>query len=134
MKQRYRCYRSRFVPFLQFSNKQRGHRHSRVGLFCRAEIVHWQFDDPLLELDPEKQKRRFRSLRDQIAQRVRLFALVQTRFASIGTHAYQDPHSRADLIHTGLPALGASALSRAACFDERFQASKLPSLDKEGWT
>ena len=68
--------------------------------FPEAEIVHWQFDDPLLELDPDKQKRRFRSLRDQIAQRVRLFALVQTRFASIGKHAYQDPHSRADLIHT----------------------------------
>ena len=32
--------------------------------------------------DPDKQLRLFRSLRDQIAQRVRLFVLVQTRFAS----------------------------------------------------
>jgi protein-tyrosine-phosphatase len=51
--------------------------------FPGAERIHWQVDDPLVVLDPDKQKRLFRSLRDQIAQRVRLFALVQTRFASV---------------------------------------------------
>jgi len=45
-----------------------------------AERVHWQVDDPLTAPDYEKQRRLFQSLRDQIAQRVRLFALVQVRF------------------------------------------------------
>ena len=50
--------------------------------FPGAELIHWQFDDPSVISDPDKQLRLFRSLRDQIAQRVRLFVLVQTRFAS----------------------------------------------------
>ena len=45
--------------------------------FPEAELVHWQFHDPLAELDLQKRNRQFRELRDQIAQRVRLFALVQ---------------------------------------------------------
>ena len=53
--------------------------------FPGAEVVHWQFDDPLEVSDPVKQKRLFQSLRDQIAHRVRLFALVQARFASVDT-------------------------------------------------
>ena len=50
--------------------------------FPGAALIHWQFDDPSVISDPDKQLRLFRSLRDQIAQRVRLFVLVQTRFAS----------------------------------------------------
>jgi arsenate reductase len=50
--------------------------------FSGAEVVHWQLDNPLAESDLTKQKRMFQSLRDQIAQRVRLFALVQTRSAT----------------------------------------------------
>jgi arsenate reductase len=52
---------------------------SECPKFPEAEVVHWQFDDPLRTAEPSKQKRLFRSLRDQIAQRVRLFALVQAR-------------------------------------------------------
>src|SRR5262245_45098711 len=50
--------------------------------FPEAEHIHWQFDEPVSSLDPMKHKRSFQSLRDQIAQRIRLFALVQVRFAS----------------------------------------------------
>jgi len=49
--------------------------------FQAAELVHWRFESPLTALDGTQQKRMFASLRDQIAQRVRLFALVQVRFA-----------------------------------------------------
>jgi len=49
--------------------------------FEGAELVHWRFDDPLIALDRTGRKRMVQSLRDQIAQRVRLFALVQVRFA-----------------------------------------------------
>jgi protein-tyrosine-phosphatase len=49
--------------------------------FPKAEVVHWHFDDPLAVSDHSKQKRLFQSLRDQIAHRVRLFALVQARVA-----------------------------------------------------
>jgi protein-tyrosine-phosphatase len=59
---------------------------SECPSFPAAELVHWQFDDPLGVSDPAKQKRLFQSLRDQIAHRVRLFALVQARFASADTH------------------------------------------------
>src|SRR5262245_11607933 len=47
--------------------------------FHGAQLVHWQFEDPLTGLDHNQQQRMFRALRDQIAQRVRLFALVQAR-------------------------------------------------------
>jgi len=59
--------------------------------FPQAEVVHWQFDDPLAQLDPVKQKRMFQSLRDQIVQRIRLFALVQTRFVDVDTNAQHHP-------------------------------------------
>jgi protein-tyrosine-phosphatase len=49
--------------------------------FEGAELVHWRFDDPLTASDRTRRKRMVQSLRDQIAQRVRLFALVQVRFA-----------------------------------------------------
>jgi len=54
--------------------------------FQGAEIIHWQFEDPLNTRDQMQQTRMFRSLRDQIAQRVRLFALVQVRFADAVRH------------------------------------------------
>jgi arsenate reductase len=50
--------------------------------FTQAEVVHWRFDDPLLVSDGVKQKRMFKTIRDQIAQRVRLFALVHARYAA----------------------------------------------------
>jgi protein-tyrosine-phosphatase len=53
--------------------------------FPEADVVHWEFADPSRESDPEKRKRLFRSLRDQITQRVGLFALVQARFVPIDT-------------------------------------------------
>src|SRR5262245_2663004 len=51
--------------------------------FPEAELIHWQFDDHSTVIDPAKQRRMFRSLRDQIAQRVRLFSLVQVRFSTV---------------------------------------------------
>jgi len=57
----------------------------RARFECRkfpgAEHVHWQFENPLTVLEQARRRRMFQSLRDQIAQRVRLFALVQVRFA-----------------------------------------------------
>jgi protein-tyrosine-phosphatase len=53
--------------------------------FPEADVVHWEFEDPSTESDPERRMRLFRSLRDQITQRVRLFALVQARFVPIDT-------------------------------------------------
>jgi protein-tyrosine-phosphatase len=54
---------------------------SECPVFPEAERIHWHFDNPLAVVDQTKQKRMFRSLRDQIAHRVRLFALVQSRVA-----------------------------------------------------
>jgi protein-tyrosine-phosphatase len=54
---------------------------SECPSFPEAELVHWHFDDPLAVVDHTKRKRLFRSLRDQIAHRVRLFALVHARVA-----------------------------------------------------
>jgi len=62
---------------------------SECRTFPEAERVHWQFDDPLAVMDCAKQKRMFHSIRDQIAQRVRLFALVQVRFAPVDTSPVQ---------------------------------------------
>jgi protein-tyrosine-phosphatase len=41
--------------------------------------IHWHFDDPLRQPDLDRQRRAFRALRDQIAQRLHLFVLVQIR-------------------------------------------------------
>jgi len=59
--------------------------------FVAAELVHWQFEDPLAESDLTKQQRMFQSLRDQISHRVRLFALVQVRFAAKETQVSEQP-------------------------------------------
>src|SRR5262245_19169463 len=45
----------------------------------RAETIHWKFDDPIASSDPEQQLRAFRMVRDQIAQRLRLFVIVHVR-------------------------------------------------------
>src|SRR5262249_2101446 len=45
----------------------------------RAETIHWKFDDPIASSDPEQQLRAFRMVRDQIAQRLRLFVIVNLR-------------------------------------------------------
>ena len=57
--------------------------------FPKAELVHWRFNDPFVAMEDIKRKRLFESLRDQIAQRVRLFALVQVRFAPVEKYAAQ---------------------------------------------
>jgi arsenate reductase (thioredoxin) len=57
--------------------------------FPKAELTHWRFDDPLVAMADTKRKRLFQSLRDQIAHRIRLFALVQVRFAPIEKYLEQ---------------------------------------------
>ena len=50
-----------------------------------AETVHWKFENPAnASTDNQVLQRAFRSIRDQIAQRLRLFAIVHSRanFAS----------------------------------------------------
>jgi len=45
-----------------------------------AETIHWKVDDPAaISNEPEKQLRAFRVVRDQIAQRLRLFVIVHVR-------------------------------------------------------
>jgi len=45
-----------------------------------AETVHWKFENPAAASnDIEQQRRAFRAVRDQIAQRLRLFAIVHVR-------------------------------------------------------
>jgi protein-tyrosine-phosphatase len=45
-----------------------------------VETVHWKFENPAaVSHDYEVQRRAFRSVRDQIAQRLRLFAIVHVR-------------------------------------------------------
>ena len=46
-----------------------------------TETIHWRIDDPAsMDLgEPEKQLRAFRMVRDQIAQRLRLFVIVHVR-------------------------------------------------------
>jgi protein-tyrosine-phosphatase len=55
--------------------------------FEGAEVIHWQFEEPA-GTDAARQKRMFASLRDQISQRIRLFALVQVRFTEVHTLAH----------------------------------------------
>jgi len=48
--------------------------------FNHTELIHWQFDDPTADsVDADRRIRRFRAVRDQIAQRINLFALVHAR-------------------------------------------------------
>jgi ArsR family transcriptional regulator, arsenate/arsenite/antimonite-responsive transcriptional repressor / arsenate reductase (thioredoxin) len=50
------------------------------NLVAAGETVHWKFENPLSVSDnPKLQRRAFQSVRDQIAQRVRLFAIVHAR-------------------------------------------------------
>lgn len=68
-------------------------------MFLEAEVVHWQFHNPMsANNDHTNQTRMFRSLRDQIAQRIRLFALVQARSTEIDTRNYGASRP-ADLVH-----------------------------------
>jgi protein-tyrosine-phosphatase len=70
--------------------------YSKFLNFKRAEIVHWKFGDPVAESnDPEKQLRAFRIVRDQIAQRLRLFAIVHSQPHS--------PRSQSPRLGTTLP-------------------------------
>ena len=72
---------------------------SRCPEFPKAERVHWQFDELGGLLDETKQKRMFRSVRDQIAQRVRLFALVQVRFKTIEFFGHHNRPVQPNLVH-----------------------------------
>jgi protein-tyrosine-phosphatase len=56
--------------------------------FRDAEIIHWKFDDPLALVDAQKQLRAFRMVRDQIAQRLRLFVIVEVRSRAPSVSAY----------------------------------------------
>ena len=48
--------------------------------FQRGNTICWNVDDPVAASDdPEKQLRAFRIVRDQIAQRLRLFVIVHVR-------------------------------------------------------
>jgi arsenate reductase len=52
------------------------------------ETIHWKFDNPVaVSNEPDKQLRAFRMVRDQIAQRLRLFVIVHVRpeFQAAGT-------------------------------------------------
>jgi arsenate reductase len=59
-----------------------------------AERIHWNLEDPLALEDLERQKRAFRSLRDQISQRLNLFALVQGRTKNITPNPRRDQPDR----------------------------------------
>jgi len=64
-----------------------------------TETVHWKFENPSeISNEPEAQRRAFRSVRDQIAQRLRLFTIVHVRPAmSERTHFAE---SRSKTAHT----------------------------------
>jgi arsenate reductase len=47
--------------------------------FQGGEQILWHFDNPLTIRDPQRRVSAFRTLRDQIAQRLHLFVLVQAR-------------------------------------------------------
>ena len=44
-----------------------------------SETVHWRIDDPMACVDDVAKRKAFQSVRDQIAQRLRLFAIVIAR-------------------------------------------------------
>jgi len=57
-----------------------GERAPSYGwIFASAQIIHWKFENADAPDDADKQLRRFRMLRDQILQRLRLFVLVHVR-------------------------------------------------------
>ena len=61
------------------------HTHS----ISAVDTVHWKFESPIGTTgDEEAQRRAFRSLRDQIAQRLRLFAIVHTREIALSGQAH----------------------------------------------
>lgn len=68
--------------------------------FPEAELVHWRFDDPLVAVDQTKQEHMFQSLRDQMAQRIHLFALVQIRPYEAHARARHTPRFQSDLVHS----------------------------------
>ena len=64
-----------------------------------ADTVHWTFDDPLaVTNDPNLQRRAFRALRDQILQRLRLFAIVHVRPGVSEKTSFAEDH-RTPAIH-----------------------------------
>jgi arsenate reductase (thioredoxin) len=68
--------------------------------FQQGEVVHWQFDDPMVASDPAQQRRMFQSLRDQIAQRIRLFSLVQVRAAAAHAGGQRGVKAKRQLVHS----------------------------------
>jgi protein-tyrosine-phosphatase len=67
--------------------------------FPDAEVVHWRFDDPSAALDHSKQARMFQSLREQLAQRIHLFALVQVRSNEVDSGAHSSARFQAKPVH-----------------------------------
>jgi len=66
--------------------------------FPEAEVVHWQFPDPLASVEHTDQKRMFRSLRDQISVSV---CLRWSRFDSLKSlPADRDTRFQSDLVHS----------------------------------
>ena len=56
-----------------------GRAPSYDRILASEQIIHWKFDNADAPDDANKQLRRFRMLRDQILQRLRLFVLVHVR-------------------------------------------------------
>jgi protein-tyrosine-phosphatase len=62
----------------------------------RTETIHWRVDDPVaMSKEPEKQLRAFRLVRDQIAQRLRLFVIVHVRSQGSSVSATSSMAARA---------------------------------------
>ena len=60
------------------------------------ETIHWKFQNPSAVTDSRQQRRAFLAVRDQIAHRIRLMAIVHTRaervmVASAGLRSYTNP-------------------------------------------
>jgi arsenate reductase (thioredoxin) len=62
----------------------------RCPSFTNAEHIHWQFDDPATSPNLQRRRQMFQTLRDQIAQRINLFVLVQVRFKTVGVSAVNE--------------------------------------------
>jgi ArsR family transcriptional regulator len=61
-----------------------------IPKFLGAELAHWRIEDPAEAPDIDRQRRALRIIRDQIAQRLKLFDLVQIRPGRLGTTANSD--------------------------------------------
>jgi arsenate reductase len=64
-----------------------------------VETVHWKFENPVaVSSEIEMQRRAFRSVRDQIAQRLRLFAIVHVRPSVAERNRFAAGHGNSPVI------------------------------------